>query len=639
MKFSTQLVLSTLSITALSLTVFGSVVYWIIDNNLNHKQNEVLEHTINTVQKYWNNSDTNTLSQSSLNKMHEKFSAPDTIFLVESTDGSLFLAGDTNQTPIELATDLISAFEKPDATTDHGSLVLNNKNYHWIISQLPNSPYSITLLKLNPSSHQQIRTKLAIRLFTTSLIIIWLAVWLALFLSAIISKRLKEKNDALKYQALHDSLTGLANRNQLFNYLDQAQLVSNKNKAPFALLLMDIDNFKEINDALGHHFGDQMLKKISKIIQETLRKNDLLARLGGDEFAILLPNTEQNETIKCAKKILDCLKASFNVRDIRIESSASIGIVFYPQDGSDTEILLQRADIAMYQAKQTRSHYVIYDQSKDSNNVRQLTLMNDLRDAIKNERLDVHYQPMINQKTGRTVAAEALVRWNHPELGNISPEEFIPIAERTGIIRKLTFTVAKQAMLDCKKWQDMGYDMMVAINISTHCLQDLSFPKKLNQILQAIGIPAYHIELEITETALMQDVGRARLILQELNQAGFGLSIDDFGTGFSSLAYLKDLPVDTLKIDKSFIFDMDNNEDDMAIVQTIIELAHNFNCKVIAEGVETKRSLEQLSSLGNDIVQGYYFSRPLPFEELNQWLKKSEWNPASTVKKNEFKIV
>jgi len=639
MKFSTQLVLSTLSITALSITVFGSVAYWIIDNNLNHKQHEVLEHTVNTVQKYWNNSDTNTLDQSLLNKMHEKFSAPDTIFLVESTDGGLFLAGDTNQTAIELATKLISAFEKPDATKDHGSLALNDKNYHWLISHLPNSPYSITLLKLNPSSHQQIRTKLGMRLFTTSLIIIWLSVWLSLFLGSMISKRLKEKNDELKHQALHDSLTGLGNRNQLFNYLHQAQLESNRTKKPFALLLLDIDNFKEINDALGHHFGDQMLKKISRIIQRILRKNDLLARLGGDEFAILLPGTGNKKAIECAKNILASLKTSFNVRDIRIESSASIGIAFYPQDGSDAEILLQRADIAMYQAKQTRSNYVIYDQSKDSNNVRQLTLMNDLRYAIKNSRLDVHYQPLINQKTEHTVAAEALVRWNHPELGNISPEEFIPIAERTGIVRKLTFAVAKQAMLDCKKWRDMGYDMKVAINISTHCLQDLSFPKKLNQILQAIGVPAYNIELEITETALMQDVSRARLVLQELNQAGFSLSIDDFGTGFSSLAYLKDLPVDTLKIDKSFIFDMDNNEDNMAIVQTIIELAHNFNCRVIAEGVETKRSLEQLESLGNDIVQGFYFSRPLPFKELSQWLKKSEWNPASTVKKNELKIV
>lgn len=333
------------------------------------------------------------------------------------------------------------------------------------------------------------------------------------------------------------------------------------------------------------------------------------------------------------KKILTSLKTPFNVRDIRIESSASIGIAFYPQDGNDAEILLQRADIAMYQAKKTRSHYVVYDQNRDSDNVRQLTLTNDLREAIKNDLLNVYYQPMVDQKTGRTIAAEALARCNHPELGFISPEEFIPIAEHSGLIRMLTLSIAKQAMRNCKQWQDMGYDMMIAINISTHCLQDQSFPMKLNQILQAASISSYSVELEITESALMQDIGGARQVLQQLDQAGFNLSIDDFGTGFSSLAYLKELPVDTLKIDKSFIFNMDNNEDDTAIVQTVIELAHNFNCKVIAEGVETNSSLEQLKSLGNDIAQGYLFSKPIPFKEFNIWLQDAEWNPVTTLKK------
>ena len=640
MKFSTQLVLSILGITILSLSVFGSIAYWIIDDGHDQNHTKLLQHMVTTIHKHWLVSEDKNITQASLDVMHAKFTTHDVIILLENiNNGSFLISGDSTIPLLELTSEIKKTTKNTDTTTvNYGPIAIGNLAYHQNTSQLPNSQYTITLL-LNDSGQHQTDLKLGTRLLATSIIIIWIAVWLALLLSSIISRRLKEKNDALAYQALHDGLTGLANRNLLFDRLDQAQLTSNRNKKSFALLLMDLDNFKEINDAIGHHFGDLMLQKISKIIQKTLRENDSMARLGGDEFAILLPDTEQEGATICAKKILNSLKTPFNVRDIRIESSASIGIVFYPQDGGDTEILLQRADIAMYQAKKTRSHYIVYDQSRDPDNIRQLNLMNDLRETIKNDFLDVYYQPMVDQNSGCTVAAEALVRWNHPDLGYISPEEFIPIAERTGLIRKLTLSVAKQAMHSCRQWQDMGYDMMIAINISTHCLQDQSFPRKLNQILQTAGISAYSVELEITESALMQDIGSARQILQQLDQAGFSLSIDDFGTGFSSLSYLKELPVDTLKIDKSFIFDMDNNEDDTAIVQTVIELAHNFNCKVIAEGVETTNSLEQLNKLGSDIAQGYFFSRPLPFNELNQWFKNSEWKPVSTVKKTEFKIV
>ncbi|MDH5611740.1 MAG: EAL domain-containing protein [Gammaproteobacteria bacterium] len=634
MKFSTQLVLSIIGITILSLSVFGGIAYWIIDDGHNQNHNELLKHITTIIHKHWLKTDIKTLTQPSLNEIYEKFATPETLFLIENIDGTCLVAGNTTLPPSELASNIASSSKKTDtAHANHGTLKMDNHDYHWNTSQLPNSQYRLTLLRDDSTGQHQSDIKLGMRLLTTSIIIIWLAVWLSLLLSSIISRRLKEKNEAIQYQAMHDSLTGLPNRSLLFDRIDQAQLTSHRNKIPFALMIMDLDNFKEINDALGHHFGDLMLTKVSKIIQETLRENDSLARLGGDEFALLLPDTEQDGAIICARKILNSLKTPFNIKDTRIESSASIGIAFYPQDGDDAETLLQRADIAMYQAKRTRSHYVIYDQNKDSDNVRQLKLMNDLRETIKNDQLNVYYQPMIDQRTGCTIAAEALARWNHPELGFISPEEFIPIAERTGLIRKLTLSIAKQAMHDCKQWQDMGYEMMIAINISTHCLQDQSFPKKLNQILQSSGISAYNVELEITETVLMQDIGRASQILQQLDQAGFNLSIDDFGTGFSSLAYLKELPVNTLKIDKSFIFDMDNNEDDTAIVQTIIELAHNFNCKVIAEGVETANSLQQLKNLGNDIAQGYFFSKPIPFEELTLWLQNSKWNPAYTTKK------
>lgn len=637
MKFSTQLSTSIIGITILTQAVFGLIVYRVIDKEQINSDHIIFQHIINNVSKKLTSFEDTTPTQTQLNKIHEQSAAPEIILLIEDNFGNSFISGNKNHTPDSF----FSALKKtkkislpPSAI--YGHLNINKDDYHWFSKKSDNNQYRITLLKKKTDISQH--SVLGIRLITTSLIIIWIAVWLALFLSKIIGRQLKEKSDALKHQATHDELTGLANRNLLFDRIEQARLTSKRNKTPFALFIMDLDNFKEINDALGHHFGDLMLKKISRIIRKSLRENDSVARLGGDEFAILLPNTDEDGAIVCAQKILNTLAMPFSVRDTRIESSTSIGIVLYPQDGDDSETLLQRADIAMYQAKQTRNHYVVYDQSKGANNIRQLTLMRDLREAIKADLLDVYYQPMIDQKTGCTVAAEALARWNHPKLGFISPEEFIPIAERTGLIRKLTLSVMKQAMFNCKQWQDMGYDMMIAINISTHCLQDQSFPGKTNQLLQTSGISAYSVELEITETALMQDIGSARQILQKLDRAGFNLSIDDFGTGFSSLAYLKELPVDTLKIDKSFVFDMDNNEDDTAIVQTVIELAHNFKCKVIAEGVETTSALEQLKGLGNDIAQGYLFSKPIPFEEFNQWLKNSEWKPAIIDKEQEKKV-
>ncbi|MDH5710824.1 MAG: bifunctional diguanylate cyclase/phosphodiesterase, partial [Gammaproteobacteria bacterium] len=428
MKFSTQLTVSILGITILSLAVFGSIAYWIINDGHDQNHNELLQYMAETMHRHWSITGTETLTQATLDAMHDKFATADTILLIENMDGSHFVAGRTTQPPASLASNVAQSIKKSGPTTaDYGVLKIDDHTYHWNTSQFTDNRRRLTILHDDSTGQHQTDFKLAMRLLATSIIIIWIAVWLAILLSTIISRRLKEKNEVIKFQALHDNLTGLPNRNLLYDRLNQAQLASNRNKSPFALLLMDLDNFKEINDALGHHFGDLMLKKISKIIQETLRENDSLARLGGDEFAILLPDTEQEGAVTCARKILNSLKIPFSIEDTRIESSASIGITFYPQDGSDTETLLQRADIAMYQAKQTRSHYVIYDQSKDSDNIRQLKLMHDLREAIKHDQLDVYYQPMVDQKTGHTVAAEALVRWHHPELGFISPEEFIPI--------------------------------------------------------------------------------------------------------------------------------------------------------------------------------------------------------------------
>ena len=463
-------------------------------------------------------------------------------------------------------------------------------------------------------------------LLTISIIIICLAIALALLLSSVINRRLTEKNEELELQTLHDSLTGLPNRTLLFDRIEQARTKANRSNESFALLVMDLDNFKEINDTLGHHCGDLMLEEISKNIQLSLRESDSLARLGGDEFAILLHNTDEDGTHACVARIINKLKTPLTIEENRIECTASIGVAVYPQHGEDSESLLKHADIAMYQSKQTNSGYVFYDPGYDSYSVRNLALMNELRKAVENNQVTTHYQPMIDHKNNFTVAVEALARWDHPELGVISPADFIPVAERIGIIQELTFSVLRQALDTLKKWLDKKYNLQIAINISAFCLQDGAFTEKLNTLLKNAGISPGSVKLEITESALMHNLNNARKILDELHCAGFIISIDNFGAGFSSLSYLKELPVDILKIDKSFIFDIDNGKS-KAVVRSIIELAHNLDCKVIAEGVETEKSLGHLRELNNDIAQGYFFSRPLPEDEMSRWLEDSSWPP------------
>lgn len=473
----------------------------------------------------------------------------------------------------------------------------------------------------------EITARLESQLSIASLIITGLAIFLALALGSHINRRLSEKSVALEHLALYDKLTGLPNRTLLFDRIEQAQARANRADSSFALLVLDLDNFKEINDTLGHHFGDLILIEVSKNLKKSLRGSDSLTRLGGDEFAILLHDTDVDGTNVCVTRIINNLKAPIEAEGTQIECRASIGCAVYPQHGEDPKNLLKHADIAMYQCKQSHSSFVTYDPGHDSYSVRNLSLMNDLRKAVEQDQITVHYQPMIDVNSKITVAIEALARWDHHELGVISPGEFIQIAERIGIIEKLTFSVLNQALQTLDSLIKKGYNLNLSINISSFCLQNSFFPEQLISVLQKAGISPNRIELELTESAVMHNLDSARNILNQLHNAGFIIAIDDFGTGFSSLAYLKELPVDILKIDRSFIFDIDNKKSD-AIVRSIIELAHNLDFKVIAEGIETEKTLMHLQEINNDIVQGYLFSRPLPSDEMKQWLEESSWPPA-----------
>lgn len=428
---------------------------------------------------------------------------------------------------------------------------------------------------------------------------------------------------ALEYQALHDPLTNVPNRKLLNDRIQREILRCKAENCNFILMISDLDRFKEINDTLGHHIGDVVLQQSCERIQKSLRKKDIVARLGGDEFGILLADTNIKAGEKVAVKITDLFKQPFNIENQNLSIGISIGVVEYPQHGNDVNILMQRADIAMYNAKNKKLGALIYKQSEDKYSVKRLELMSDLSKAIDDNSLELFFQPQFDTGTVRIISAEALIRWNHPERGYIPPDDFIPLAEQTGLIQPLTEWVIDEAFRQMKQWCNYNHNISVAINISVYSLQSNKLITILKNATEKYGLPASKCIFELTESILMQDQTRAKEVLSELSQLGIQISIDDFGTGYSSLTYLKQLPVNELKIDRSFITDMLENDNDAVIVKTIIELAHNLGLRVIAEGVENEATLDRLNVLGCDMVQGYFTGEPVPGNKFLELLQNS----------------
>lgn len=435
-------------------------------------------------------------------------------------------------------------------------------------------------------------------------------------------RQIHQRQLALEHQALHDSLTGLANRNLLQDRLVQAMNIMHRNDEELALLLLDLDRFKEINDTLGHQVGDKLLQEISARLQGALRESDTVARLGGDEFAIVAPNTDINQSRIFAEKIADTLTDVFKIEHRNLYVGVSIGVAIYPRHGEDAQTLVRHADIAMYIAKRNNMDFKIYEPSEDERPVDQLALVGELHDELKTpENLALHYQPQIDLLTQRVTATEALLRWNHPQMGAISPEHIINIAEHTGLIGSLTKWVVNTAVADCMRFREIDDSFQLSINLSAWNLQDPELPDVIENVLIEHHMPADKLIFEITESAMMYDPIHARTILHRLTEMGIKLAIDDFGTGFSSLGYLKMLPVSSLKIDKSFVVDMLHDENDAIIVSSTVALAHNLRLDVVAEGVEDQETLNRLRSLRCDTAQGNHIAQPMAREQLYQWLK------------------
>ncbi|HWQ95648.1 MAG TPA: EAL domain-containing protein [Gammaproteobacteria bacterium] len=436
----------------------------------------------------------------------------------------------------------------------------------------------------------------------------------------------------LEHQALYDSLTDIPNRTLLHDRLRQAIIAAQRSGASLALLLIDLDRFKEINDTLGHDRGDQVLKQIGPRIQGVLRLSDTVARLGGDEFAVLLPTVSNpDHAVLTAGKILQALQTPFPVEGLELEIGASIGIVLCPEHGTEADLLMQHADVAMYLAKQQGGGYAVYASELDQHSPQKLTLMSELRHAIEHDELVLYYQPKLSLKTQSIIGVEALVRWRHPQRGLIYPDQFIPLAEQTGLIKPLSLWVIDHALRQHIAWRRLGLTIGVAVNLSARNLHDQELPRQIAELLRLHQIKPHMLDIEITESAIMADPVRALEVLTRLSDMGVKLSIDDFGTGYSSLAYLKKLPVDAVKIDKSFVMDMAKDADNAMIVRSTIDLAHNLGVQVIAEGVEVHEAWIELSILGCDAAQGYYINRPIPAAEFITWLNGSPWELARTV--------
>ncbi len=434
----------------------------------------------------------------------------------------------------------------------------------------------------------------------------------------------------LEHQALHDALTGLPNRILLGNRADHALQASCRTGTLVGLFLLDLDRFKEVNDTLGHHVGDALLKELAERLQHVVRTSDTVARLGGDEFAVLLPQIDSvDQAMELAKRILAVFQQQFVLDDgVALDVGCSIGIAISPMHADERGKLMQCADVAMYRAKAGTQKIIIYDQSKDTNSVRQLTLSSELRQAIRDCTLAMEYQPQLDIRSQLIKSVEGLARWRHPTLGYVPPDEFVAHAEQGGLIAELTRWTLETALTQLTNWQANGVDLSLGINLSAKILIDPTLPDVLGSLLRDARISPRKLVLEITESALMVDPDLARQIVSELAGLGVRLSIDDFGTGYSSLAYLQKLPLDEIKIDKSFVFGMLESHNDGVIVRSTIDLAHNLGLEVVAEGVENVDHIDALARLDCDKAQGFCISPALSSDMLAQWLASAKWTVA-----------
>jgi len=440
-----------------------------------------------------------------------------------------------------------------------------------------------------------------------------------------LATQLREAAQRQEHQATHDGLTGLINRSRFSALLDSTLESIRGTGGSVGVVLLDMDRFKEINDTLGHQCGDRLLQQLGPRIQGALRANEVVARLGGDEFALLVRSPKHGEEALAdftaiTRRVIDAIHVPIVVDDLTLAVEASAGLAMAPDHGSTSEALLQHADVAMYVAKASHTDSAVYSPELDSHEPRRLTLLSRMRAAADDGEFVLYYQPLLHVATDEVPGVEALVRWQHPDEGLLPPGEFVPIAESSGFIHRLTREVLSLACIQAKAWEQAGDPLVVSVNISARCLLDATLPDAVAEVLTRVALPSSLLKLEITESAIIADTVRAQAVIARLRALDVKLSIDDFGTGFTSLAYLRDLPVQELKIDRSFVGTMLTEPKNAILVQTGIELATRLGLESVAEGVEDAATLARLRALGCSTAQGYHIARPMPADALEAWL-------------------
>jgi len=439
------------------------------------------------------------------------------------------------------------------------------------------------------------------------------------------TEELARKQAENEYQALHDNLTDLPNRLLFQRSLVKAIADAEEVGGKIGVMLMDLDHFKEINDALGHHFGDKLLAAIGPRIAQSLRDGDLMARLGGDEFGVLLADLPDDETASVvAERVVEGLRRPIRVEELDLDVSGSVGVALYPTHTEDPDMLLRHADVAMYAAKESGVGFEIYDEVIDRYKPELLTLVTQVRPAIEDGQFRMYLQPKVRLSDGRVAGAEALIRWEHPTLGRLSPADFIPMVEKTVLLKPLTYWVIEDVVRTLRSWGDYGVRVPVAVNLSPRSLLDQNLPDLVSGLLERFDVSPSLLRLELTESFLVADSGRSDAVLNELARLGVGLSIDDFGTGFSSLSYLKRLPIEELKIDRSFVSHMLDRVEDFTIVRATVELGRNLGLRVVAEGVQDRETFDRLGDFGCDEAQGFYIAKPLEPDAFWTWLSARE---------------
>lgn len=508
--------------------------------------------------------------------------------------------------------------------SSHGFIDIDSDRLFWVYENYPVDNLSILIVNKTYALDKAI-SYVSNRLFITAFLTFWLAVWVALFISALVTKRFEQSNDRLKYLATHDILTGLPNRAYLYEYAEpylNAENITKHQKLNtlLAVYVIDLDKFKDINDTMGHLVGDELLKAIAMRLCNLKEKNAQAIRYGGDEFVVWCDNLDESTAISLAENIVTLCRQPIKVNNYVFETSVSVGVTYYPTSGLQLDDLLKNADIAMYQAKKHRLGFQVFQQELFTRSEFRINLRGQLNSALDKNQFVLYYQPKVQLSDNNIIGVEALVRWSHPVEGLLGPNMFIDIIEQSMFVHEFTRYVLLHAIIQCRAWLDNGIELSIAVNISPYNLMDPDLVSYISDLLVHYKVPAALIEIELTENASMVNIEKTQEIFAQLKKLGVKLSIDDFGTGMSSLSYIKHLDVDFIKIDRSFIMDVVTDKRDEAVISSLLVLCKKLNKLTIAEGVETIEQADKLTSLGCDLAQGYLYSKPLPVEEMTKLL-------------------